>query len=200
MSWWRQHELVRAAGARPLPDTAQPALLKPFRHSATPLRAKRDGGPTTGLRCAASGELRRAADDRVLACIDGIERAAGGRWEEAAGTPARLPVCCSSISGSQHRHRRPLRPFVLAGTLVSFVLATGRGTRIVTGTGGGARAETRRAGGRLVPAPAPTRAVSCALLRRRPEAPLPPSNSRWAAPCAAVAAQDAALLFCTLSS
>ena len=110
----------------------QPALLKPFRHSATPLRAKRDGGPTTGLRCAASGELRRAADDRVLACIDGIERAAGGRREEAAGTPARLPVCCSSISGSQHRHRRPLRPFVLAGTLVSFVLATGRGTRIVS--------------------------------------------------------------------
>ena len=39
---------------------------------------------------------------------------------------------------------------------------------------------------------------SFALVRRRPEAPLPPSKSRWAAPCVAVAAQGAALLFCTL--
>ena len=38
---------------------------------------------------------------------------------------------------------------------------------------------------------------SFALVRRRPEAPLPPSKSRWAAPCVAVAAQGAALLFCT---
>ena len=41
---------------------------------------------------------------------------------------------------------------------------------------------------------------SFALVRRRPEAPLPPSKSRWAAPCVAVAAQGAALLFCTLPS
>ena len=113
MSWWRQHELVRAALLGTAARHGQPALLKPFRHSATPLRAKRDGGPTTGLRCAASGELRRAADDRVLAC----RRHRACCWRSPGGgcRNARSPACLLLVHQRQSAPPSPAAASVRLG-------------------------------------------------------------------------------------
>ena len=151
-------------------QSARPSPSQPAR-SLTTLRyvpARLDSLPPTSL--AAGGRHGR----------QGGGGRHGGRERIAAAVD---PTSDSGSGGWLLRCAAGRRSPRTAARLVGAI--TGR-----PGTGG-ARGHKKRKKSRGSVGP------SFALVRRRPEAPLPPSKSRWAAPCVAVAAQGAALLFCT---